>query len=122
MAEDILTTRPGSYQQDVLQSFLSLSIMVKWMTDANNASNVISEVKRTPLAAMTDLLISTKSALRRPITYITAVKRQNVQKRFKSCPWALYPARKKKIYIPDKRSYIPTHICKIFHFALSLLN
>ena len=75
MAEDILTTRPGTYQQDVLQSFLSLSIMVKWMTDANNASNVISEVKRTPLAAMTDLLISTKSALRRPITYITAVKR-----------------------------------------------
>ena len=49
--------------------------MVKWMTDANNASNVISEVKRTPLAAMTDLLISTKGALRRPITYITAVKR-----------------------------------------------
>ena len=45
------------------------------MTDAINASNVISEVKRTPLAAMTDLLISTKSALRRPITYITAVKR-----------------------------------------------
>ena len=46
MAEDILTTRPGTYQQDVLQTFLSLSIMVKWMTDANNASNVISEVKR----------------------------------------------------------------------------
>ena len=43
MAEDILTTRPGTYQQDVLQSFLSLSIMIKWMTDANNASNVISE-------------------------------------------------------------------------------
>ena len=75
MAVDILTTRPGTYQQDVLQSFLSLSIMVKWMTDANNASNVISEVKRTPLAAMTHLLISTKGALRRPITYITTVKR-----------------------------------------------
>ena len=45
------------------------------MTVANNASNVISEVKRTPLAAMTHLLISTKGALRRPITYITAVKR-----------------------------------------------
>ena len=72
MAEDI---RPGAYQQDVLQSFLSLSIMVKWMTDANNAFNVISEVKRTPLAVMTHLLISTKGALRRPITYITAVKR-----------------------------------------------
>ena len=27
--------------------------MVKWMTDANNASNVISEVKWTSLAAMT---------------------------------------------------------------------
>ena len=26
--------------------FLSLSIMVKWMTDENNAYNVISEVKR----------------------------------------------------------------------------
>ena len=46
MAVDILSTRPGTYQQDVLQSFLSLSIMVKWMTDAINASNVISEVKR----------------------------------------------------------------------------
>ena len=46
MAENILTKRPGTYQQDVLQSFLSLSIMVKWMTDANNASNVISEEKR----------------------------------------------------------------------------
>ena len=55
--------------------FLSLSIMVKWMTDANNSSNVISKVKRTPLAAMTHLLISSKGALRRPITYITTVKR-----------------------------------------------
>ena len=94
MAEDILTTRPGTYQQDVLQSFLSLSIMVKWMTDANDASTVISEVKRTPLAAMTDLLISTKGALRRPITYITAVKCQctdgvtKCPNCFKSCPWA----------------------------------
>ena len=49
MAEDILTTRPGTYQQDVLQSFLSLSIVVKWMIDVNNASNFISEEKRTPL-------------------------------------------------------------------------
>ena len=55
--------------------FLSLSILLKWMTVANNASNVITEVKRTPLAAMTHLLISTKGALRRPITYITTVKR-----------------------------------------------
>ena len=94
MAEDILTARPGTYQQDVLQSFLSLSIMVKWMTDANNASNVISEAKRTPLAAMKDLLISTKGAIRRPITYITAVECQctdGVTKSpncFKSCPCA----------------------------------
>ena len=49
--------------------------MLKWMTVANNASNVISEVKRTPLAAMTLILISTKGALRRPITYVTTVKR-----------------------------------------------
>ena len=44
---------------------------------------------------------------------------QNVIKRFKSCPWGWYPARKKKIYIPSKRSYIPGHICKLYHFALS---
>ena len=48
MAENILTTRPGTYQQDVLQSFFSLSFMVKWMIDANNAYKVISEEKRTP--------------------------------------------------------------------------
>ena len=58
MAEDILTTSPGTYQQDVLQSFLSLSIMVKWMIDANDASNVIPEEKRTPYAAMTHLLMA----------------------------------------------------------------
>ena len=50
MAEDILTARPGTYQQDVLQGFLSLSIMVKWMTDANNASNVISEINIARIA------------------------------------------------------------------------
>ena len=94
MAVDILTTRPGMYQQDVLQSFLSLPIMVKWMTDAINASNVISEVKRTPLAAMKHLLISTKSALRKPIpislllSAIVLMVSQNVRKRFKPCPWA----------------------------------
>ena len=32
--------------------------MVKWMIDANNASNVISEEKRTPYAAMTHLLMA----------------------------------------------------------------
>ena len=47
---------------------------------------------------------------------------ENFRKRFKSYPYAWYPTRKKKIYIPDKRSYIPGHICKLFHFALSLLN
>ena len=57
-AEDILTTRLGTYQQDVLQSFFSLSIMAKWMIDANNASKVISEEKRTPYAAMTHLLMA----------------------------------------------------------------
>ena len=64
MSGDVPTSCPAE--------FLSLSIMLKWMAVANNVSNVISEVKRTPLAAMTDLLISTKGALRRPITYITA--------------------------------------------------
>ena len=47
---------------------------------------------------------------------------QNVPKTSKSCPSAWYPAWKKKIYIPCKRSYIPGHICELFHFALSLLN
>ena len=37
---DVPTGRPGE--------FFSLSIMVKWMIDANNASRVISEVKRPP--------------------------------------------------------------------------
>ena len=36
--------------------FFSPAIMVKRMIDANNASNVISEEKRTPYAAMTHLL------------------------------------------------------------------
>ena len=181
--------------------------MVKWMTDANNASNVISEVKRTPLAAMTHLLISTKGALRGPITYITTVERhwnywneiwaltdheiyyikieldlrkfsngpfsetekgfwvnptpggsqctglsptlswkwpratlspsfgpffernhsfgvkmvsENVWKTFKSCPWSWNPTGKKQIYTTGKRSYRTGHICKLFHFALSL--
>ena len=43
--------------------FLSLSIMLKLMTVANNASNVISEVKRTLLAAMTHLLIIRMSSI-----------------------------------------------------------
>ena len=58
MAKYILATYPGTYQQDVLQSFFSLSIMEKWMIDANNASKVISEEKRTPYAAMTHLLMA----------------------------------------------------------------
>ena len=46
---------------------------------------------------------------------------QNVLK----CPknvQIIYPTGKKQIYIPGKRSYIPGLICKLFHFALSLLN
>ena len=46
----------------------------------------------------------------------------NFWKTFKSCPYAWYPAKAKQIYIPGKRSYIPGPICKLFHFALSLLN
>ena len=47
---------------------------------------------------------------------------QNFPKCFKSCPWAWYPARAKEIYTTGKRSYTTGHICKLFHFALSLLN
>ena len=92
MAEDILTTRPGTYQQDFLQSFLSLSFMVKWMTDANNASNVISEVKRTPLAAMTQPLIS---------TYITAVDSKSIS--FCSLPAKLRDSRNSVMCGPNDR-------------------
>ena len=47
---------------------------------------------------------------------------ENLWNTFKSCPCAWYPARAKQIYIPGKRSYLPGHICKLFHFALALLN
>ena len=47
---------------------------------------------------------------------------ENFWKTFKSCPWSWYSTGKKQIYIPGKRSYIPGHICRLFHFALSLLN
>ena len=47
---------------------------------------------------------------------------QNFPKCFKSCPLAWYPTGKKQIYTTGKRSYMTGHICKIFHFALSLLN
>ena len=92
--------------------------MVKWMTDANNASNVISEVKRTPLAAMTHLLISTKGALRRPITYITAVKRHCTDGVTK-CPKTLQIMPLGMISSLEEEKYIPGHIIKLFHFALS---
>ena len=46
----------------------------------------------------------------------------NVWKTFKSCPLAWYPTGKKQIYMNRKRSYMNRHICKLFHFALSLLN
>ena len=43
-AEDILTTHPGTYQQDVLESFFSLSIMVKWMIDVHNATHTFTGI------------------------------------------------------------------------------
>ena len=46
----------------------------------------------------------------------------NFWKTFKSCPYAWYPTGKKKIYTTGKRSYTTGPICKLFHFALSLLN
>ena len=46
----------------------------------------------------------------------------NVWKTFKSCPLAWNPTGKKQIYMNGKRSYMNRHICKLFHFALSLLN
>ena len=47
---------------------------------------------------------------------------QNVPKCFKSCPLAWNPTGKKQIYMNRRRSYMNRHICKLFHFALSLLN
>ena len=45
---------------------------------------------------------------------------QNFPKCFKSCPWSWNPTGKKQIYTTGKRSYRTGHICKLFHFALSL--
>ena len=53
-------------------------------------------------------------------SFVVLMVSQNFPKPFKSCPRACFPARKKTIYIPGKRSYIPGHIIKLFHFALSL--
>ena len=48
---------------------------------------------------------------------------ENLRKCFKSCPsWSWNPTGKKQIYTTGKRSYRTGHICKLFHFALSLLN
>ena len=47
---------------------------------------------------------------------------ENVWKTFKSCPWSWNPTGKKQIYMNRRRSYRNRHICKLFHFALSLLN
>ena len=44
----------------------------------------------------------------------------NVRQTFKSCPWSWNPTGKKQIYTTGKRSYRTGHICKLFHFALSL--
>ena len=46
----------------------------------------------------------------------------NVWKIFKSCPLAWNPTGKKQIYRNRRRSYRNRHICKLFHFALSMLN
>ena len=46
----------------------------------------------------------------------------NVWKTFKSCPLAWNPTGNKQIYLNRRRSYRNRHICKLFHFALSLLN
>ena len=86
------------------------------MTDANNASNVISEVKRTPLAAMTDLLISTKGALKRPITYITAFNDS------KHAPGHVIRLGRRKYTFPAKEVTFPAIFVNSYHFALSLLN
>ena len=45
---------------------------------------------------------------------------ENLRKCFKSCPWSWNPTGKKQIYTTGKRSYRTGHICKLFHFALSL--
>ena len=47
---------------------------------------------------------------------------ENVWKTFKSCPLSWNPTGKKQIYMNRRRSYMNRHICKLFHFALSLLN
>ena len=45
---------------------------------------------------------------------------ENLRKCFKSCPWSWNPTGKKQIYLNRRRSYRNRHICKLFHFALSL--
>ena len=44
----------------------------------------------------------------------------NVWKTFKSCPLAWNKPGNKQIYLNRRRSYRNRHICKLFHFALSL--
>ena len=58
MAEDILTARPGTYQQDVLQTFCHCE---RGMIEAAKAYTADYEVNRMSRAAMTHLLILKRS-------------------------------------------------------------
>ena len=58
MAEDILTARPGTYQQDVLQTFCHCE---RGMIEAAKAYTANYEVYRMSRAAMTHLLILKRS-------------------------------------------------------------
>ena len=60
MAEDILTARPGTYKQDVLQTFCHGE---RDMIEADNASTSIYQVLRMSRAAMTHLLIIRMSSI-----------------------------------------------------------
>ena len=65
---------------------------------------------------------SRNTAVRRHCTDWYEIWALNVWKTFKSCLWSWYPTGKKQIYMNRRRSYMNRHICKLFHFALSLLN
>ena len=58
MAEDILTARPETYQQDVLQTFCHCE---RGMIEAAKANTANYEVNRMSRATMTNLLILKRS-------------------------------------------------------------
>ena len=58
MAEDILTARPETYQQDVLQTFCHFE---RGMIEAAKAHTANYEVNRMSRAALTHLLILKRS-------------------------------------------------------------